>query len=115
MSEIHLTLDDTPQMPITPVERAAEIQQIQSAEDAKGMLPKFTPEEQQMIDEFSKKIDLRDANLVYKYGAGTQKNLVSFSDGALNSVRSKDLGEVGNMIGGLVAELHKFSIDPEES
>ena len=76
--------------------------------------PVFTPEEQAQIDEFSKKIDITNSSLVFQYGAGTQQNIANFSDTALNNVRSKDLGEVGDMIAGLVTELRSFSTEPEE-
>jgi uncharacterized protein YaaN involved in tellurite resistance len=73
--------------------------------------PVYTPEELKMIEEFSKKIDIVDTNLVFKYGVGVQQNIANFSDSALASVRSKDLGEVGDMISGLVTELRGFSND----
>ena len=51
---------------------------------------------------------------MFQYGAGTQQNIASFSDTALNNVRSKDLGEVGDMIAGLVTELRSFNVDSDE-
>ena len=74
----------------------------------------FSPEEQAQIDEFAKKIDITNSSLVFQYGAGTQQNIASFSDTALNNVRSKDLGEVGDMIAGLVTELRSFNVDSDE-
>lgn len=68
----------------------------------------FTAEEQQQIDEFSKKIDLNDSNVVIQYGAGAQKKMADFSDDALNSVRTKDLGEISGLMTGLVTELKGF-------
>ena len=47
------------------------------------------------MEEFSKKIDITDSNLVLQYGAAAQKNIAGFSENALNNVRTKDLGEVG--------------------
>ena len=70
---------------------------------------RFTPEEQQMIDEFAGKIDINDTNMVFQYGAASQQNVASFSDAALANVRSKDLDEVGDMISGLVVELRGFA------
>ena len=74
----------------------------------------FTPEEQAEIDSFSKKIDIADTNIVFSYGAGAQQNIAAFSDSALKNVQTKDLGEVGDMISGLVSELKNFSADGEE-
>ncbi len=71
-------------------------------------LQNFTDEEQEMIDAFSKQIDVRDSNLVFSYGAAAQQNISQFSDVALKNVQTKDLDEVGNMIANLVVELKSF-------
>ncbi|MDI9504952.1 MAG: toxic anion resistance protein [Bacillota bacterium] len=76
--------------------------------------PTFTPEEQKMIDDFSKKIDVTDATLVFSYGAQAQQQIASFSDAALKNVQTKDLGEVGDMISNLVTELKGFTLDDED-
>ncbi len=110
MPEIKLTLGNVPAAP-SPVAAAPAPAPV---EEAKPAAPVFTPEEQQMIDEFSKQIDITDSALVFQYGAGTQQNIANFSDTALASVRSKDLGEVGDMISSLVVELRDFTSEPEE-
>ena len=74
----------------------------------------FSESEQQMIDDFSKQIDVKDANLVFSYGAAAQQNISQFSDAALKNVRTKDLDEVGDMISNLVVELKSFNTDDEE-
>lgn len=74
----------------------------------------FSEAEQQMIDDFSKQIDVKDANLVFSYGAAAQQNISQFSDAALKNVRSKDLDEVGDMISNLVVELKSFNADEED-
>ena len=74
----------------------------------------LTEEEQKMVDEFSEKIDLEDTSIVLNYGAASQKKIADFSDNALQGVKSKDLGEVGNAIASLVTELKGFSIDEPE-
>lgn len=76
--------------------------------------PTFTPEEQKMINDFSKKIDVTDATLVFSYGAQAQQQIASFSDAALKNVQTKDLGEVGDMISSLVTELKGFTLDDED-
>ena len=75
---------------------------------------KLTEAEQKMVDDFSEKIDLNDSGIVLQYGSAAQKKIADFSDNALEGVRTKDLGEVGNMIIDLVAELRGFNIEPEE-
>ena len=108
MSEIKLTL--TPNLN-TEAKPEQEIEITQKQPEA--MEPKFTPEENEMIESFSKQIDIRDATLVFSYGAQAQQNIASFSDTALDNVQTNDLGEVGNMISGLVAELKGFSVEEE--
>ena len=74
----------------------------------------LTEEEQKMVDDFAEKIDLSNTNVVLQYGAASQKKIADFSDSALEGVRTKDLGEVGNAIASLVAELKGFNIGEEE-
>ncbi|MCD7813402.1 MAG: toxic anion resistance protein [Lachnospiraceae bacterium] len=74
----------------------------------------LTPEERKMVDEFSKQINLHDSNGILQYGAGTQKKMADFSETALKNVRTKDLGEVGDMISSLVTELKSFDEDENE-
>ena len=69
--------------------------------------------EKKMVDDFSKKIDVTDSNLVLNYGAAAQKNIAAFSESALNNVKTKDLGEVGEALSSLVVELKTFG-QPEK-
>jgi len=89
----------------------AEAEVKQEVQQATLDMQNFTEEEQQMIDDFSKKIDVRDSNLVFSYGAAAQQNISQFSDAALKNVQTKDLDEVGNMIANLVTELKSFDTD----
>ncbi len=93
-------------------EEAAVEEKVQK--DAQNM-QNFTEEEQKMIDEFSKQIDILDTKLVFSYGAAAQQNISQFSDAALKNVQTKDLDEVGDMIANLVVELKGFDADEEES
>lgn len=68
--------------------------------------------EQKMVDEFAEKIDITDSSIVLTYGAAAQKNISGFSENALSSVRSKDLGSVGDSLTKLIAELKGF--EPEQ-
>lgn len=73
----------------------------------------LSQEERQQVDAFAEQIDLRNSGAVLHYGVGTQKKLADFSERALNNVRTKDMGEVGNMIAGLVTELRSFDAEEE--
>ena len=74
----------------------------------------LTPEELRMVEEFSKKIDVTDSKAVLTYGSGTQKKMADFSEKTLESVKTKDMGEVGDMISGLVTQLKSFDIDEND-
>lgn len=75
---------------------------------------RFTTEEQQQIQEFSQQINISDSNMILQYGAGAQQKLADFSEKALENVKSQDLGEVGNMLTDVVAELKNFDVDNEK-
>ena len=74
----------------------------------------LTEAELKAVDEFSEKIDLKDSGIVLQYGAACQKKIASFSDSALEGVRTKDLGAAGDMIADLMAELKGFSVEEKE-
>ncbi|MCC8137571.1 MAG: toxic anion resistance protein [Clostridiales bacterium] len=110
----------------TPVEEAASVPAAQemtvpAAQEAE-QIPvdpqlteeSLTPEERKMVDDFSRQIDLHDSNGILQYGAGTQRKMADFSETALKNVRTKDLGEVGDMITSLVTELKSFDSDEEK-
>ena len=74
----------------------------------------LSPEEQQMVDNFAAQIDLTNTQMVLQYGAGCQKKIADFSETALSNVRTKDMGEVGEMLTDVVAQLRDFDDDEEE-
>ena len=74
----------------------------------------LTEEERRMVDSFAQQIDLTNSALVLQYGAGTQKKMADFSESALENVRSKDLGEVGDLLSGVVTELKSFDEEEEK-
>ena len=74
----------------------------------------LTEEERRMVDSFAEQIDLTNSALVLQYGAGTQKKMADFSESALENVRSKDLGEVGDLLAGVVTELKSFDEEEEK-
>lgn len=109
-----LTLEpelDEPKEEIAPVmKEEPEMDPIQK-EMAQMVL---TPKEQQMVNDFAGKIDIENTTQILQYGAGTQKKMADFSDEALNSVRSQDLGEVGDLITNVVVELKGFDAEEEK-
>lgn len=74
----------------------------------------LTPEEQKMVNDFAAQIDLTNTQLVLQYGAGSQKKIADFSETALNSVRTKDLGEIGDLLTDVVTELKNFDEEEEK-
>ena len=74
----------------------------------------LSDEEKKQVEEFSQKIDLANSAGILQYGAGTQQKMADFSEKALEKVKTKDLGEVGGLISGLVGELKSFDADEEE-
>lgn len=74
----------------------------------------LTAEERRTVDAFAQQIDLTNSAMVLQYGAGTQKKMADFSESALENVRSKDLGEVGELLSGVVKELKTFDEEEEK-
>ena len=109
-----LTLDPAP-APGTAAqqEEQAALQAQRDANAVKLDESMLTEAERKMVDEFSQKIDVTDSNLVLQYGAAAQKNIAAFSESALNNVKTKDLGEVGEALSSLVVELKTFG-EPEK-
>ena len=85
-----------------------------AAKTTDDLLSSMSDEEQQMVRDFSEKIDISNSNMVLRYGADAQKKLANFSESALGNVRTKDLGEVGDMITDLIGELKDFEEDEDE-
>jgi len=112
-----LTLDPdgtgSPTAAAIPAANALEI----SKEDVPGSkldISQLNEEEQKQVRDFAGKIDITDTNAVLTYGAASQRNIANFSESTLKSVRTKDMGEVGQMLSGLVVELRGFSDTGED-
>ena len=119
--EIKLTLEgETAQMPTLTLEGAEtpalNLEGSQPKEEDPVALDEssLSPEERKVVDDFAQKIDLSNSSLVMQYGAAAQKKIAGFSDTALDKVRTKDLGEIGDQISDLVVELKGFDIEEEE-
>ncbi len=73
----------------------------------------LSPQERKMVDDFSKQIDLSNSSMILQYGVGAQKKIADFSESALENVKTKDLGEIGEMLSGVVSELKSFDAEEE--
>ena len=111
-----LTLD--PNATAAAVEEAPAPEEEKKEEELapaeKLELSSLSEAEQAAVREFSEKIDVLNTEQIMNYGSSAQKNISEFSDAALATVRTKDLGEVGNMLGDLVVELKGLNFDSEE-
>ena len=93
-----------------------EAPEVPKVAEATAKVPEvvLTPAEQKMVDDFASQIDITNTQMVLQYGAGSQKKIADFSESALNNVRTKDMGEIGQMLAGVVAELKEFNNEEEE-
>lgn len=106
-----LTFGETPDTQELPSTVAEETELVADSAFNENNL---TAEEKKMVEDFSQKIDLHNSQAILQYGAGTQKKMADFSENALKNVRTKDMGEVGDMLSGLVVELKSFEITEED-
>ena len=97
-----------PELTLTPDAPAPEQEKKKEVEPVKVDESMLTEQEKKAVDEFVKKIDITDTNLVLNYGVAAQKSVATFSENALSSVRNKDLGEVGETLSNLVVEVKGF-------
>ena len=98
-----LTLD-----PFGETAAAEAVEEPEKPEEIKAEEIRLTPEEQAMVDEFAEKIDIHNSNMILQYGAGAQKKMADFSESTLDNVRTKDLGEVGDLLTNVVSELRQL-------
>ncbi len=112
--------DMTPHLTLDPSDDAAskvEIPDAPAVAPADAPMPQaldessLSDEERKMVNEFAQKIELTSSSVIMQYGSGAQKKIADFSETALGNVRSKDLGEVGEMLAGVVSELKSFDED----
>ena len=110
--------DTTPTLTLDPFQTAEEKQEPAVVEEKKEEVIAeenvLSEEERQMAEKFAEQIDLTNSNMILQYGAGTQKKMADFSESALENVRTKDLGEVGNLLSGVVKELQSFDEEEEK-
>lgn len=109
-------LKKEPQAPAAPQQTQ---QDLAAAAQKEREAPVFdestlTPEERKMVEDFAQQIDLGNSTVILQYGAGAQKKIADFSQTALANVRTKDLGEIGELLSGVVYELKKFDEEEEK-
>lgn len=113
---VSMELTPEPELPMESKEEAEARKELEKLLSARRELETLeavlTPAEQKQVHDFSQKIDLTNSNMVLQYGVGAQKKIADFSETALANVRTKDLGEIGQMLGEVVGQLK--SIDEEE-
>ncbi|HIS68764.1 MAG TPA: toxic anion resistance protein [Candidatus Gallacutalibacter stercoravium] len=104
----------TPSLTLEPAETQEPMQPVKKVEPIEAEEEKLTPQEKKMVEDFAQKIDITNTSQVLQYGAGAQKKIADFSETALDNVKTKDMGEVGEMLTNLIGELKGFNADEEE-
>lgn len=109
-----LEFSDAPVLTLEPFPEKKEGEQVKEEPAEPGWDDNLlTEEERRMVDQFTSQIDLHNSNIVLQYGAGTQKKMADFSEKALENVQTKDLGEIGELLTGVVMELKGFDAEEE--
>ena len=116
MSDELKEFEATPTLTLNPFEEEKKTAAPIQEEKAEAMMDEsvLTDEERRMAAKFAEQIDLTDSNMILQYGAGTQKKMADFSESALENVKTKDLGEVGDLLSGVVKELKSFDEEEEK-
>ena len=112
-----LTLDAAPAAPTLTLDPAPDEKVIAESKKATPVQVEDTPlspEEQKMVNDFAEKIDITNSQMVLQYGAASQKKLSDFSETALSRVKTKDMGETGELITNLISELQGFDATTEQ-
>ncbi len=120
LKEVELTLEGA--VPTLTFEPFPESAPVAAAEPQKPAVPPEKPildesnlsaEELRMVENFASQIDINNSNMILQYGAGAQKKMADFSETALNNVKTKDMGELGEMLSSVVMELKNFDAEEE--
>ena len=110
-----LTLEQSMGAAPTPQLTLGQTAPAPTAEDAtQAQMSQLSAEERKMVEDFATQIDITDSNTIMTYGAATQQKMADFSNKALDNVRTKDMGEVGVLLTGVVAELKGFNEEEEK-
>ncbi|MDU6629121.1 MAG: toxic anion resistance protein [Lachnoanaerobaculum sp.] len=114
MDSLDDMLKEGPSLTFDIEEKAPETAVVETAKPESAPQIKLSPEEERLVEEFSSKIDISNSQAVLTYGVGSQKKIAEFSENALERVKTKDLGEIGDMLAGVVGEIHSLEIDEED-
>ena len=105
--EIKLTLNNETE---EVKEEVSQEEDLKSVEETK-----LSPAERKMVDDFAEKIDVMETNTILEYGSAAQNKVADFSENALKNIRTKDLGDIGDMLSELIGELKGFEIEEKDS
>jgi len=114
MNSLDDMLKEAPSLSFDMPEVKPEVVDIK--EEKKNETPevKLSPEEEKMVEEFASKIDISNSQAILAYGVGSQKKIADFSENALERVKTKDLGEIGDMLAGVVGEIRSLETEEDE-
>lgn len=115
-NEFKESIDATPSLTFEPFEEEVSINKVKEEKIEAEIIDDsyLTEEEKKMVDQFVDKIEITNSNSILQYGVGAQKKIADFSEMALNNVKTKDLGEVGEMLSNVVCELKSFEAPDEK-
>lgn len=110
---------EVPTLTLDPFGQAQAVQEkaeevLEKAKKEEAPEERFSEEEKAAIEAFASQINMKDNNVILQYGAGAQQKLADFSEKALDNVKTQDLGEVGEMLAGVVTELQSFDVKEEK-
>ena len=116
MTEDFKDIQEKPSLTLDPFQETVvpEVQFPAAQEEPEMDETVLSEEERRMAEQFAQQIDLTDSSMILQYGIGTQKKMADFSESALENVRTKDLGEIGNLLSGVVSELKNFDEEEEK-
>lgn len=114
MDSLDDMLKEGPSLTFDPDEKVPETVVVETAKPENAPQIKLSPEEERLVEEFSSKIDISNSQAILTYGVGSQKKIAEFSENALERVKTKDLGEIGDMLAGVVGEIRSLEIDEED-
>lgn len=114
--EFNEDINVTPTLSFEPFKEDTELSKVKDDKDKSEIFDDsyLSDEEKKMVDEFVDKIDINNSNSILQYGVGAQKKIADFSETALNNVKTKDLGEIGDMLSNVVCELKNFESSEEK-
>ncbi|MEG2288443.1 MAG: toxic anion resistance protein [Clostridium sp.] len=115
-NEVKDSSNIAPSLTFEPFQGSAPIVEEKKKEEVPVVDESYlTQEEKNMVNEFASKIDINNSNMILQYGVGAQKKIADFSETALGNVKTKDLGEIGDMLSNVVSELKNFDATEEKS